>query len=34
MRSESKETETKEDDIDGENNKQSEENSSLVELDE
>ena len=34
MRSESKETETKEDDIDGENNEQSEENSSLVELDE
>ncbi|MFR1178943.1 MAG: phage portal protein [Bacilli bacterium] len=34
MRSDSKGTETKEDDIDGENNKQSEENSSLVELDE
>lgn len=34
MRSESKETEIKEDDIDGENNKQSEKNASLVELDE
>lgn len=32
IRSESKETETKEDDIDGENNKQSEGNTSLVEL--
>ena len=34
MLSESKETETKEDDIDGENNKQSEKSASLVELDE